>query len=176
MRGVAGRPLGHAGGMDLRDDVLAANAAYAPVADPPSDRRPTRQIAVLTCMDVRIDVHGALGLDRQDSHVLRNAGGVVTDDAIRSLALSQWTLGTRAVLVVQHTDCGLQGLDEPGFRHRLYEAAGELPPWPIEAFDDVEASVREQVRRLTASPFLRHRDQIYGFVLDVATYRLRAVA
>ena len=161
--------------MDLPDRVLAANAKYVEAAESPGPRRPARRIAVLTCMDVRIDVHGALGLRRRDAHVLRNAGGVVTDDVIRSLAVSQWFLGTRAVLVVQHTGCGMQGLPEPEFRHRLRELAGRSPSWSVEAFDDLDASVRESIRRLAASPFLRHRDRMYGFVLDVSTGRLRAV-
>jgi carbonic anhydrase len=161
--------------VDLPDRVLADNAVYAAAAQPATERRPARRIAVVTCMDVRIDVHGALGLQAGDAHLLRNAGGVVTDDTIRSLALSQWLLGTRAVLLVQHTDCALQRLHEPIFRQRLYQAAGQLPNWNLEAFIDLDTNVRESIRRLTASPYLRHRDRVYGFVLDVSTGRLRPV-
>jgi carbonic anhydrase len=161
--------------VDLPDRVLADNTAYAAAAQPPTERRPARRIAVVTCMDVRIDVYGALGLRRGDAHVLRNAGGIATDDTIRSLALSQWLLGTRTVLVVQHTDCALQGLHEPAFRHRLHQSVGQSPHWNVEAFVDLDSNVRESVRRLTDSPYLVYRDRIYGFVLDVSTGRLRAL-
>ena len=161
--------------MDLLERVLAANAAYAAAGQPPTERRPASRIAVVTCMDVRIDVHGALGLRRGDAHVLRNAGGIVTDDTIRSLALSQWLLGTRTVLVVQHTDCALQGLHEPTFRHRLHQSVGQSPTWSVESFVDLDSNVRESVRRLTDSPYLLHRDHIFGLVLDISTGRLRAL-
>ncbi len=124
-------------------------------------------------MDVRIEEFAALGLAAGDAHVLRNAGGIVTDDTIRSLAVSQRLLGTRSVLVVHHTDCGLEGLDGASFRQRLYETAGQFPGWEVSGFVDVD--VRESVRRIVQSPFLEHRDQVYGFVLDVATGRLREV-
>jgi len=161
--------------VDLTDRVLADNAAYAAATQPLTERRPARRIAVVTCMDVRIEVHGALGLRSGDAHVLRNAGGVVTDDTLRSLVLSQWLLGTRSVLVVQHTNCALQGLHEPSFRQRLHHSLGQSPRWSVEAFTDLDTNVRESIRRVTASPYLRHRDRVYGFVLDVSTSRLRAV-
>lgn len=161
--------------MDLSERVLAANARYAASSRPPAERRPARRVAVVTCMDARIDVDGVLGLAPGDAHVLRNAGGVVTDDTIRSLALSQWLVHTRLVLVVHHTDCALHGLHEPEFRQRLYEASGQLAHWDVGAFVDLDTDVRESVRRIAASPFLRYRDQVYGFVLDVRTGRLRTV-
>jgi carbonic anhydrase len=161
--------------VDLPDRVLADNAAYAATADCPPERLPARRIAAVTCMDVRIDVLGVLGLRAGDAHVLRNAGGVVTDDTIRSLALSQWLLGTRAVLLLHHTDCALEGLHGPSFRQRLYEASGQVPTWDVGAFVDLDTGVRESIRRVTASPHLRYRDQVHGFVLDVSTSRLRAV-
>jgi carbonic anhydrase len=162
--------------VDLAQRVLADNARYAS-GEPrlPAERRPARRIAVVTCMDARIDVYGALGLGAGEAHVLRNAGGVVTEDTIRSLALSQWLAGTRSALVVHHTDCALHLLDGPTFRHRLYEAAGQPPPWDIGEFVDLDTDVRESVRRIATAPFLRHRDEAYGFVLDVATGRLRQV-
>jgi carbonic anhydrase len=164
-------------GVDLPDRVLADNARYAADGEPerPPDRLPARQIAVVTCMDARIDVDGMLGLRLGDAHVLRNAGGIVTEDTIRSLALSQWLVGTRSVLVVQHTDCALHRLHGPGFQQRLYEAAGQLPAWDLGTFADLDTSVRESMRRISAAPFLRHRDLVYGFVLDVASRRLRGV-
>ena len=163
--------------MDLPDRVLADNARYAAddERERPAERLPARRIAVVTCMDARIDVDGMLGLSLGDAHVLRNAGGIVTDDTIRSLTLSQWLVGTRSVLVVQHTDCALHRLYGPGFQQRLYEAAGHVPTWDLGAFVDLDTSVRESMRRVGASPFLRHRDRVYGFVLDVVSGRLRAV-
>jgi carbonic anhydrase len=169
------RWCGRLAGVDLPERVLADNARYAVSGQRPTERRPARHIAVVTCMDVRIDVHGVLGLSVGDAHVLRNAGGVVTDDTIRSLALSQWLLRTRAVLVVHHTDCALQGLHGPTFRQRLYEAAGQLPSWDLGTFVDLDTSVRQSVLRITGSPFLPYRDRVHGFVLDVGTGRLRAV-
>lgn len=161
--------------MNLPERVLTDNARYAATGQRPSDRRPARRIAVVTCMDARIEVEPALGLGGGDAHVLRNAGGIVTDDTIRSLALSQWLLGTRAVLVVQHTGCALLGLHGPTFRQQLYEAAGQLPAWDVGGFIDLDNHVRESVRRITTSPFVRYRDRVHGFVLDVATGRLRTV-
>lgn len=161
--------------MDLLERVLADNARYAATGQRPAERRPARRTAVVTCMDVRIDVHGALGLSRGDAHVLRNAGGTVTEDTIRSLALSQWQLGTRSVLVVHHTDCALHNMHGPTFHQRLYEASGQLPTWDLGTFIDLDTGVRESIRRITAAPFLRYRDQVYGLVLDVRTGYLRAV-
>jgi carbonic anhydrase len=140
------------------------------------DARPSRRLAIVTCMDCRLDVFGALGLKDGEAHVLRNAGGVVTDDVIRSLAISQRRLGTREVMLVHHTDCGMEKLDEEEFRAELREAAGAEPGFAIESFPDVEANVRESVLRVRRSPFLPHRDAVRGFVYDVATHRLREVA
>ena len=161
--------------MDLFERVLADNARYAAGGRPSADRKPARGIAVVTCMDARIDVGGVLGLGPGDAHVLRNAGGLVTEDTIRSLALSQWLIGTRSVLVVHHTDCALHRLHGPTFHEQLYEAAGQLPTWELGTFVDLDTSVRESVRRIATAPFLRYRDRVYGFVLDVASGRLRAV-
>jgi carbonic anhydrase len=163
------------GGVELPDRVLVDNARHVAAGAAPVQRQPARRIAVVTCMDVRIDVDGTLGLRRGDAHVLRNAGGIVTDDTIRSLALSQWLLGTRSVLVLQHTDCALHGLHGPTFQQRLYQSAGQLPNWDVGTFVDLETSVRESVRRLASTPFLRYRDQVHGFVLDVPTGRVCVV-
>jgi carbonic anhydrase len=140
-----------------------------------ANARPRRGIAVVTCMDCRLDVMGALGLDRGDAHVLRNAGGVVTEDTIRSLAISQRRLGTREVTLIHHTDCGMQGLDEDDFAAELRAAAGEDPPFAIGSFADVDDDVRESLSRVRRSPFLAHRDSVRGFVYDVDTHLLREV-
>ncbi|HEX2096698.1 MAG TPA: carbonic anhydrase [Solirubrobacterales bacterium] len=137
--------------------------------------KPKRGIAVVTCMDCRLDVLAALELEPGDAHVLRNAGGVVTEDTIRSLAISQRRLGTRDVLLVHHTDCGMQALDEEGFRSELREAAGTEPPFAIGSFEEVEEDVRESVLRVRRSPFLLHRDAVRGYVYDVETHRVREI-
>lgn len=136
---------------------------------------PTRKLAILTCMDCRIDIAAAIGLQRGDAHVLRNAGGVVTDDTIRSLAISQRKLGTREVMVVHHTDCGMQKITDEEFRAELEREAGAAPEFPIGAFADLEDSVRESVRRLRESPFLLHRDAVRGYVYDVDAHQVREI-
>lgn len=138
------------------------------------DPRPSRRLAVVACMDCRLDL-GALGLKAGEAHVLRNAGGVVTDDVIRSLAISQRRLGTREVMLVHHTDCGMEKLDEEEFAAELREAAGVAPGFAIESFTDLDEDVRESARRVRNSPFLTHREAVRGFVYDVATHRLREV-
>ena len=150
-------------------------AVEQPVGDEAPGREPSRRLAVVTCMDCRLDVAGALGLKEGEAHVLRNAGGVVTDDVIRSLAISQRRLGTREVTLIHHTDCGMEKLDEEEFREELREAAGVPPLFLIRSFDDVEADVRQSVLRVRRSEFLPHRDAVRGFVYDVATHRLREI-
>ncbi|MFF5990862.1 beta-class carbonic anhydrase [Prauserella flavalba] len=145
----------------------------------PGDRSsasPSLHVAILTCMDARIRVFELFGLLQGESHVLRNAGGVVTDDMIRSLALSQRKLGTREVLIMQHTSCGLNMVTEDSFKDELEEASGLRPTWAVEAFRDVEASVRQSVRRVQTSPFLLHKDIVRGFVYDVHTGALSEVS
>ncbi|TNC27996.1 beta-class carbonic anhydrase [Amycolatopsis alkalitolerans] len=134
-----------------------------------SSPRPSLQIAVLTCMDARIRTFELFGLIQGEAHILRNAGGVVTDDAIRSLALSQRKLGTREVLIVQHTDCGLSMVTEDEFKDELEEDTGLRPTWAVEAFREVKDSVRTSVRRARRSAFLPHTDNVRGFVYDVHT-------
>lgn len=137
--------------------------------------RPRRHLAIVTCMDSRLDVFAALGLAEGDAHVLRNAGGVVTDDTIRSLALSQHLLGTTAVMLIHHTDCGLERITDEGFREQLARHAGVEPPFGIRAFTDVEGDVRDSLQRVIGSPFLPHRDRVRGFVYDVVSGELREV-
>lgn len=144
----------------------------------PGDRsspKPSLHVAILTCMDARVRVFEIFGLIQGESHVLRNAGGVVTDDMIRSLALSQRKLGTREVLIVQHTDCGLSMVTEDDFKDELEEATGLRPTWSIEAFRKVEDSVRTSVQRVRRSDFLPHTDNVRGFVYDVKTGQLTEV-
>jgi carbonic anhydrase len=139
------------------------------------DVRPSRRLAIVTCMDSRLDVFAALGLGDGEAHVLRNAGGVITDDVIRSLAISQRRLGTRETMLIHHTDCGMQKLSDDGFRAELQEATGVSPAFAIESFTDVDADVRQSILRVRRSPFLAHRDIVRGFVYDVDTHRLREV-
>lgn len=137
--------------------------------------RPAQAVAVVTCMDCRIDPLAALGLQTGDAHVLRNAGGVVSDDVIRSLAISQRKLGTRAVTLIHHTDCGMLTITDDSFRAELQRDTGMTPPFAIESFDDIEEDVRQSILRVRSSPFLPHRDQVRGFVYDVERQELREV-
>jgi carbonic anhydrase len=158
------------------DDLLANNRAYVAASDDAHlPVEPSRHLAIVTCMDSRLDVFAALGLGDGEAHVLRNAGGVITDDVIRSLALSQRKLGTTAVMLIHHDDCGLQKVTDDGFREELREATGVTPAFAIESFDDVEADVRQSLRRVRGAPFLPHRDDVRGFVYDVDTGALREV-
>jgi carbonic anhydrase len=158
------------------DELIANNEAFAErLASDHVDVRPRRALAIVTCMDARLDVFAALGLEVGDAHVLRNAGGVVTDDIIRSLAISQRKLGTRAVMLVHHSNCGMQTLSDDGFRAELLDATGVAPAFAIESFTDPEADVRQSIERVRRSPFVPHRDEVRGFVYDVDTHRLREV-
>jgi carbonic anhydrase len=162
--------------VDTIDALAANNEAYA--ASLPTqhlDVRPSRRLVIVTCMDSRLDVFAALGLREGQAHVLRNAGGIITDDVIRSLAVSQRRLGTREVMLIHHTDCGMQGLTDDGFRAELQEATGLAPAFAIESFTDLDADVRQSILRVRRSPFLLHRDRVRGFVYDVDTHRLREI-
>jgi carbonic anhydrase len=162
--------------MSAIDDVLSRNEAYAAgfdLADMPAP--PARKLTVVTCMDARIDVHAVLGLEPGEAHVLRNAGGVVTDDTIRSLALSQRALGTEEVLLMHHTRCGLDGLDDEEFAAELGRDAGAAPDWAAGGFADVDESVRRSLSLVRESPFIPRREKVRGFVYDVESGRLREV-
>jgi len=159
------------------DELVANNREFAaslPTRD--LEVEPTRRLAIVTCMDSRLDVFAALGLTGGEAHVLRNAGGVITDDVIRSLAVSQRRLGTREVMVIHHTDCGMQKISDDGFRAELQAATGVAPAFAIESFEDVEADVRQSVLRVRRSAFLPHRDSVRGFVYDVDSHALREIA
>ncbi len=136
---------------------------------------PTLKVAVVLCMDARVDAHAAFKIQPGEIHLIRNAGGVVTDDVIRSLAISQHALGTREVMVVHHTDCGLARLEEESFRTQLAEYAGYRPTWAVQAFKDPHDSVRESLRRVRESPFLVHTGSVRGFVFDVKSGLLEEV-
>jgi carbonic anhydrase len=161
---------------DLTDRLLANNEEHAAARGAGHlDVQPSLHLAIVACMDSRLNVFDALGLEDGQAHVLRNAGGVITDDVIRSLALSQRKLGTREIVLIHHTDCGLEKVTDDGFRNELQEDTGMAPSFAIESFTDVEASVRGSIARIRNSPFLPHRDRVRGFVYDVDTGRLSEV-
>ncbi|OIJ68758.1 beta-class carbonic anhydrase [Streptomyces mangrovisoli] len=166
-------PLGPEGaiteGGTVTDRLVEANRAYAAsFTDPGMDARPVQRVAVVACMDARLDLHAALGLRLGDCHTIRNAGGVVTDDVIRSLTISQRALGTRSVVLIHHTGCGMQAITED-FRHDLEMEVGQRPSWAVESFKDVDQDVRQSMQRVRTSPFLLHTDDVRGFVFDVKT-------
>ena len=162
--------------MDAIEQLLANNQTSARDRPASSSVAPPRlKVAIVTCMDARIDVFSALGLRSGDAHVLRNAGATVTDDVIRSLAVSQRRLGTTDVMLISHSGCGMQTLDENEFSAELEQAAGVSPPFAIESLSDLDTHVRESIARVRNSPFLVHRDRVRGFVLDLDSLRLREV-
>ncbi|MDQ0990386.1 carbonic anhydrase [Streptomyces sp. V3I7] len=163
------------GGSAVTNRLVEANERYAAAfTDPGMDARPVLQVAVVACMDARLDLHAALGLQLGDCHTIRNAGGVVTDDVIRSLTISQRALGTRSVVLIHHTNCGMESLTED-FRHDLEMEVGQRPSWAVEAFRDVDQDVRQSMQRVRTSPFLLHTDDVRGFVFDVKTGLLREI-
>jgi carbonic anhydrase len=161
--------------MSVTDELLANNAAYAATFTGPLPLPPAKHLAVLACMDARLNVYAILGLAEGESHVIRNAGGVVTDDEIRSLAISQRLLGTREIILIHHTDCGMLTFTDDAFKADIQAETGIKPPWSAEAFPDLDADVRQSIARIKASPFIPHTDQVRGFVFDVATGKLNEV-
>jgi carbonic anhydrase len=136
---------------------------------------PARRIAIVACMDARLNPYGLLGLHEGDAHVIRNAGGVITDDEIRSLAISQRLLGTEEIMLIHHTDCGMLTFGDDDVRRQVQQDTGIKPEWPAESFDDLEGDVRQSIARIKASPFIPKKDQVRGFVYEVATGALREV-
>ncbi|MBA3420510.1 MAG: carbonic anhydrase [Thermoleophilaceae bacterium] len=136
---------------------------------------PAKRIAVVTCMDARLSPYVMLGLNEGDAHVISNAGGVITDDEIRSLAISQRLLGTEEIMVIHHTDCGMLTFTDDDFRRQIQDETGIKPQWPAEAFADLEEDVRQSVARITTNPFIPKKDSVRGFVYEVETGRLREV-
>jgi carbonic anhydrase len=157
------------------DGLLASNLRYAEAFPGALPLQPTAHLAVVACMDARLNVYGALGLAEGQAHVIRNAGGVVTDDAIRSLAISQRLLGTTQIMLIHHTRCGMLTFTEDQFRAAVEADTGIRPPWAAEAFSDLDGDVRQSIARIKASPFIPHKEQIRGFVFDVDTGLLREV-
>lgn len=162
--------------MSVTDQLLENNAAYAEGFDGPLPLPPAKGVAVIACMDARLNVYGILGLEEGEAHVISNAGGVVTDDEIRSLAISQRLLGTTEVVLIHHTDCGMVTFTDAEFRDAIEADTGERPAWDSEAFPDLEQDVRDWIARITASPFVPVKDSVRGFVFDVATGRLHEVS
>jgi carbonic anhydrase len=161
--------------VSVADEYLKNNAVYARTYEGSLPVRPSRHVAVVACMDSRMRVFGLLGMNDGEAHVIRNAGGVVTDDVIRSLSISQRLLGTTEIILIHHTDCGLAKTTEDEFKGAIEAETGIRPPWAVEAFTDAAADVRQSIGRIQASPFIPHKDQVRGFVFDVATGRLDEV-
>ena len=163
--------------MSVTDELLQNNAAYAASfekGDLPLP--PARGVAIVACMDARLDVHNILGLKEGDAHVIRNAGGVVTDDEIRSLTISQRLLGTREIILIHHTDCGMLTFSDDELKAQIHEDVGLKPHFSMESFSDLEEDVRQSMARIQASPFIPNKDSVRGFVYEVETGRLREVA
>ena len=162
--------------MSVTDELIANNESYAAEFDQGElPLPPAKGLAVIACMDARLDVHRILGLERGDAHVIRNAGGVVTDDEIRSLAISQRLLGTTEIVLVHHTDCGMLTFTDEDFRDQIEADTGSRPEWNAEAFEDLDENVRESIGRIQDSPFVPNKDSIRGFVYEVETGKLREV-
>jgi carbonic anhydrase len=161
--------------MSTTDDLLANNERYAASFDGPLPMPPAAHLAVVACMDARLNIYAILGLQEGQAHVIRNAGGVITDDEIRSLAISQRLLGTTAIVLIHHTDCGMLTFTDDDFKASIAEDTGIKPAWAAEAFSDLDEDVRQSIARINASPFIPHKDDVRGFVFDVATGKLREV-
>ncbi len=162
--------------MSVTDELLEYNAAYAESFDKGDlPLPPARGVAVVACMDARLDVHKILGLEEGDAHVIRNAGGVITDDEIRSLTISQRLLGTREIVLIHHTDCGMLTFSDDDLKTQIHEEVGLKPHFSMESFTDLEEDVRQSVARIKASPFVPHKESVRGFIYEVETGRLREV-
>ena len=161
--------------MSVTDELLENNARYAESFSGPLPLPPARKIAVVACMDARLDVYRILGLAEGDAHVIRNAGGVVTDDEIRSLAISQRLLGTQEIVLIHHTDCGMLTFTDDEFKRSVQDDVGIKPEWAAEAFGDLDEDVRQSIARIKASPFIPNKDSVRGFVYEVESGKLREV-
>ena len=161
--------------MTVTDDYLANNAGYASTFKGPLPLPPSKHVAIVACMDARLDVYRVLGLNEGEAHVIRNAGGVVTDDVIRSLAISQRLLGTVEIILIHHTDCGMLTFTDDDFKRTIQEETGVKPPWAAEAFPDIAEDVRQSLRRIEASQFVTKHVSLRGFIFDVATGKLEEI-
>jgi len=158
------------------NEFIESNKIYSEkLHNPALKSEPKKNVAVVCCMDARIDVHSVLGLENGEAHIMRNAGGVVTDDVIRSLCLSQRSLGTKEIVLLHHTKCGLKGVDEAAFREDLAAELGVRPSWALETFTDPYDDVRQSIKRLEMSPFVPHKEYMRGFVYDVTSGLLNEV-
>ena len=162
--------------MSVIPQYLERNAEYVATFEGPRPLPPAKHLAVVACMDARIHVSSLLGLEEGDAHIIRNAGGVVTDDEIRSLAISQRLLGTREIILIHHTDCGMLTFTDDEFKRTIQSETGIKPEWAAESFTDLAEDVIQSANRIKASPFIPHTDSIRGFIFDVATGRLNEVA
>ena len=162
--------------MSVTDEYLANNAEYANTFTGPLPLPPAKHVAVVACMDARLDVYRILGLNEGEAHVIRNAGGVVTDDEIRSLAISQRLLGTTEIILIHHTDCGMLTFTDDDFKRQIQDEIGQKPAWSAEAFADLDEDVRQSITRIQNSPFVTKTTSLRGFVFDVATGLLREVS
>jgi carbonic anhydrase len=164
--------------MSKTDELLANNEAYVAEFGDKADLPlpPATKTAVVACMDARLSPYGALGLKEGDAHVIRNAGGVVTDDAIRSLAISQRLLGTEEIILIHHTDCGMLTFHDDDFKDAIEQDTGIRPPWAAEAFSDLDGDVKQSIARIKASPFIPNKNSVRGFVYEVETGKLREVS
>ena len=163
--------------MTNTDELLQNNEAYASAFDKADlPLPPAKKLAVVACMDARLNVYGMLGLQEGDAHVIRNAGGVITDDEIRSLAISQRLLATEEIILIHHTDCGMLTFTDDGFKESIEQEVGIKPEWAAEAFKDLDADVRQSIARIKASPFIPRKDSVRGFVYEVESGRLREVS
>jgi carbonic anhydrase len=162
--------------MGVTDDLLQNNERYAEAFDKGDlPLPPAKHVAVVACMDARLHVSKILGLDEGDAHIIRNAGGVVTDDEIRSLAISQWLLGTSEIILIHHTDCGMLTFTDDEFKRSVQDDVGIKPEWAAESFSDLDEDVRQSIARIQASPFIPRKDSVRGFVYEVESGRLREV-
>ena len=162
--------------MSTTDELLRNNERYANSFDKGDlPMPPAKQIAIITCMDARLSPYVMLGLSEGDAHVIRNAGGVITDDEIRSLMISQRLLGTREVMLIHHTDCGMLTFSDEELREQIQQEVGIKPHFPLETFADLEEDVRQSIKRIEASPFIPHKDSVRGFIYEVETGHLREV-
>jgi carbonic anhydrase len=163
--------------MSTTDDLLRRAESYAESFDKGAlPLPPAAKVAIVACMDARLNPYGLLGLKEGDAHVIRNAGGVVTDDAIRSLAISQRLLGTQEIILIHHTDCGMLTFSDDDFRRQIQDDVGIKPEWAAEAFPDLDEDVRQSIARIKASPFIPNKDSVRGFVYEVESGRLREVS
>jgi carbonic anhydrase len=161
--------------VSVTDEYLANNVEYAKSFTGPLPLPPSKHVAVVACMDARLDVYRVLGLKDGEAHVIRNAGGVITDDEIRSLAISQRLLGTKEIILIHHTDCGMLTFTDDAFKRDIQDEIGIKPEWAAEAFGDIEEDVRQSLRRIENSPFVTKHESLRGFVFDVATGKLNEV-